>query len=482
MESFLLLYNTSKGGDKSHPPQFFIDHDYDDNYCLTIPRQSSSNPKVCLIDPVDDPGSATVSETTTAPSTLGWKEETQYYSFLWAEFYDVGNSNLQRKPYAVRPNITDQLADDLGGVNNAIYWQGGVIGSRGSVNYQFYQTESVVSTAPVGNVTVDTSWKGVWGDVAGFHDKIFDTTLAGGESLEANQKNVLPPAGATPDYGIRYQQLVNGFINNGQGANSELVPFVTQSWYLTEVFNEPAPINQHPSPFDPSKPVTWLKVTNKTVQEQYYFETDPTKFLTIELPPAGRDIAFTWFGILAVEENSGEAANQGVDTKTTVFDKNKAKAIFDTGGYNYNPGWDAYDGQQIAIWGINKGLGAGKLINDISTDTSTPYYFPKVYKITYKFQRWTSTNFNATTTYTTTGARIFQDIKDLYRISSKPWAGRFMHVLVNFNHISETLKRNIDEEGNISVYQFLTQLMRGIQKALGNINNFEINNFFFLPI
>jgi hypothetical protein len=474
MESFLLLYNTSKGGDKSHPPQFFIDHDYDDNYCLTIPRQSSSNPKVCLIDPVDDPGSATVSETTTAPSTLGWKEETQYYSFLWAEFYDVGNSNLQRKPYAVRPNITDQLADDLGGVNNAIYWQGGVIGSRGSVNYQFYQTESVVSTAPIGNVTVDTSWKGVWGDVAGFHDKIFDATLAGGESLEANQQNVLPPAGATPNFGIRYQQLVDGFINNGQGANSELVPFVTQSWYLTEVFNEPAPINQHPSPFDPSKPVTWLKVTNKTVQEQYYFETDPTKFLTIELPPAGRDIAFTWFGILAVEENSGEAANQGVDTKTTVFDKNKAKAIFDTGGYNYNPGWDAYDGQQIAIWGINKGLGAGKLINDISTDTSTPYYFPKVYKITYKFQRWTSTSFNATTTYSTTGARIFQDIKDLYRISSKPWAGRFMHVLVNFNHISETLKRNIDEEGNISVYQFLTQLMRGIQKALGNINNFEI--------
>jgi hypothetical protein len=472
MESFLLLYNTSKGGSKSHPPQFFIDHNYDDNYCLTIPRQSSSNPKVCIIDPADDPGGASISETVAAPAALGWKEETQYYSFLWAEFYDSGNTGIQRKPYAVRNVITDQLEEDLGGVNNVINWQGGIIGSRGSVNYQFFQTESIVSTAPVGNVTVDSSFVGLWGTSAGLHDNIFDEILAGGNSLAANQNNVLPPDGQTPYGGIRYQQLIDRYISNGYGTNSTLEPFVTQSWYLTEVFSEPAPI-QIPSPFDKTKPVTWLKLTTTFIQEKFYFESDPTTFLTIELPPAGRDIAFTWFGPLAVEENSGEAASQGVDRNTVVFDKNKAKAIFDTGGYNYNTGWDAYDGQQIAIWGINKGPGK-TIINNISTNTSTPYQFPKVYKIIYKFQKWTNASFNASTVYTTTGARIFQDIKDLYRVSSTPWAGRFMHVLVNFNHISETLKRNLDEEGNISVYQFLTQLMRGIQKSLGNINNFEI--------
>jgi hypothetical protein len=479
MESFLLLYNTSKGGSKSHPPQFFIDHNYDDNYCLTIPRQSSSNPKVCIIDPADDPGGASISETVAAPATLGWKEETQYYSFLWAEFFSNASSTKNYIPYATR-----QRNEQLEGLTSAnpINWQGGVLGSRGKVNYQFYATESIVSTAPVNNVTVDSSFVGLWDTSAGFHDNIFDEILAGGYSLAANQNNVLPPDGGTAyggpnggtiGYGIRYQQLIDTYRQNGEGANSVLEPFVTQSWYLTEVFSEPAPI-QIPFPFDKTKPVTWLKITNFSIKDISYFEVAPSSFLTAETPPAGRDILFTWFGPLAVEESSGEAANQGVDRNTAVFDKNKAKAIFDNiVGADYNTGWDVYDGQQIAIWGLNSNS-AGGAIGNLSTFTGTPYAFPKVYKITYKFQKWTNANFNASTVYTTTGAKIFQDIKDLYRVSSTPWAGRFMHILVNFNHISETLKRNLDEEGNISVYQFLTQLMRGIQKSLGNINNFEI--------
>ena len=64
IESFIIHYDTSKGykhecpdGDADcaknqstvYPPVFFINHNYEDNKCLTIPAQSSINPRVCLV-------------------------------------------------------------------------------------------------------------------------------------------------------------------------------------------------------------------------------------------------------------------------------------------------------------------------------------------------------------------------------------------------------------------------------------------------
>lgn len=51
IESFLLKYDTTKEKNGSYPPLFYIDHDFDTNICLTIPRQISLDPHVCLLPP-----------------------------------------------------------------------------------------------------------------------------------------------------------------------------------------------------------------------------------------------------------------------------------------------------------------------------------------------------------------------------------------------------------------------------------------------
>lgn len=58
--------------------------------------------------------------------------------------------------------------------------------------------------------------------------------------------------------------------------------------------------------------------------------------------------------------------------------------------------------------------------------------------------------------------------------SPNPFIGRFMHIPVNIDYVSSVLNENLDEEGKISLYTFLRQLMKGIQMAIGNINNFEV--------
>jgi murein DD-endopeptidase MepM/ murein hydrolase activator NlpD len=55
-----------------------------------------------------------------------------------------------------------------------------------------------------------------------------------------------------------------------------------------------------------------------------------------------------------------------------------------------------------------------------------------------------------------------------------PFLGRLMHILINLDFISTTLENNIDDKGNVSIYKFLQQLMKGIQQAIGNMNDFDI--------
>jgi predicted chitinase len=59
--------------------------------------------------------------------------------------------------------------------------------------------------------------------------------------------------------------------------------------------------------------------------------------------------------------------------------------------------------------------------------------------------------------------------------TSKNGVGKHMHLYVNFNHIVKTLDNNINiETGALDLYKFLKELMKGIQNALGNVNNFEV--------
>lgn len=55
-----------------------------------------------------------------------------------------------------------------------------------------------------------------------------------------------------------------------------------------------------------------------------------------------------------------------------------------------------------------------------------------------------------------------------------PYVGNMMHIHINANYISDILSNNIDEKGNLSLYDFFTTLLQGVQRALGGINNFEV--------
>jgi hypothetical protein len=69
---------------------------------------------------------------------------------------------------------------------------------------------------------------------------------------------------------------------------------------------------------------------------------------------------------------------------------------------------------------------------------------------------------------------ILNGLGDYYRVNGYPFIGKFMHIHVSLEYIYKVLENNIDENGKVSLYTLLTQLMKGIQTAIGNINNFEV--------
>jgi len=58
--------------------------------------------------------------------------------------------------------------------------------------------------------------------------------------------------------------------------------------------------------------------------------------------------------------------------------------------------------------------------------------------------------------------------------TSKPFIGNLMDIHVNMNYISKTLSNNLDKNGKLSLYDFLSSLLQGMQNAMGGINNFEV--------
>lgn len=59
--------------------------------------------------------------------------------------------------------------------------------------------------------------------------------------------------------------------------------------------------------------------------------------------------------------------------------------------------------------------------------------------------------------------------------SNNQFIGKTMHIYVNIDKIVEILDRNVDDDGNISVYSFLTTLLSDLKYALGSINKFDLN-------
>jgi len=62
---------------------------------------------------------------------------------------------------------------------------------------------------------------------------------------------------------------------------------------------------------------------------------------------------------------------------------------------------------------------------------------------------------------------------DGFRDASYKNVGYLMHIRVNFNYIRKIFDESYQND-EFSLYDFLTSLMKGIQKALGNVNDFEV--------
>ena len=62
-----------------------------------------------------------------------------------------------------------------------------------------------------------------------------------------------------------------------------------------------------------------------------------------------------------------------------------------------------------------------------------------------------------------------------FKTPKSSWIGNTMHMFINMEYIATTLDKYVNTEtGAIALYDFLTNLMSGVQNALGNINNFEV--------
>ena len=55
-----------------------------------------------------------------------------------------------------------------------------------------------------------------------------------------------------------------------------------------------------------------------------------------------------------------------------------------------------------------------------------------------------------------------------------PYIGNIMHIHVNLNFVSRVLNENIDEDGNISLLNFMNNILSEIQQSLGGINKFSV--------
>ena len=66
------------------------------------------------------------------------------------------------------------------------------------------------------------------------------------------------------------------------------------------------------------------------------------------------------------------------------------------------------------------------------------------------------------------------NITNFYKSTDNSFAAKFMHTHVNLNFITNVLDDNIDNEGKVTLYKLLQDLMNGIQNATGCINDFDV--------
>ena len=94
---------------------------------------------------------------------------------------------------------------------------------------------------------------------------------------------------------------------------------------------------------------------------------------------------------------------------------------------------------------------------------------------TFTIREYRSTSAFIAPTESTSDLDVYSKVLKENKFRAGGYKGRMMHMMVNMEYIASTLTDYINiETGEISIYDFLNNLIKGIQHALGNVNNFEI--------
>jgi len=72
-----------------------------------------------------------------------------------------------------------------------------------------------------------------------------------------------------------------------------------------------------------------------------------------------------------------------------------------------------------------------------------------------------------------TPIEIFSELQPFFDPTSNSFIGEATNIYLNFSSIVNSLDSNLDEEGNLSLFNFLSDICSKLNKALGGINNFE---------
>ena len=477
MESFLLLYDTSKGSDNERPPQFFIDYDYNKNLCFTTPHQASNNPKICLIDPSTKVASGQNSNGGGGASVSPGGVQKAYLSFL---IDPRGSGGVVITEYQ---DANEKIGSGYGWIND------------GGSDLYINDSSTAITSLPNTPTTIkeNQSWQPLWNTTPGNSFEVWKNkikTVDGGPSLDVLGNNTTPTPLQLLGSPVFRKYITNAsyvFKSILEGTNTNInnyvdVPFKADDYYLTNVTLTPKPLRVRSDiaalyNSDPTKVIVINFNRDKTGFDDIFSHNpyDPTYFPDNDY---NNITSMYWTPEKYIKNNSGYDI-QFYTLYNIIGDSLDGEYAWDKTKFNY--------GAAMEFEGINADAAQWKDLFDnklkINADEYQILFFSinewkreerPIQQLTWEFTKYTSGIFDPSQ-FNQTPGQVFTDIKDLFREGvASDWAGRFMHVLVNLNFISETIQNNLDEEGNISVYDFLVAIMQGIQDSLGNINSFEV--------
>lgn len=355
LESFLLVYDTTKGKDKVRPPLFKIDYNYNTNYCLTFPRHCSLDPKVCLI-PIDK-------NVTGSGALSGYAFTTKTYDFM--EVYDVN--------------------DNTGAI-------------------QFYSNDDLA--------TATINLGGKWGPL------VIETETTP-ESTEINPGSTLQAYGPRGTHTAEtLHTYVEGVATTVLGSDKDAAKNNLADLYK---FGDDTRKN----------PIT-------VVDGQPY---------VLGYSLRAQDLGEKYFDYNPGNINPKDLGNRNFISPVEIS-KDEYYRLKGYRSVSYRNA-DYYAGDDLA---------------------HKRAYYRRV--TVYTFSDLAS-NYNAGSGGS---SNVYDLLKDTnFKTDGNAYRGNTMHMYVNLGCIVDILDKNVNiSTGEISLYDFLDQLMKKIQNALGNINNFQI--------